>query len=182
MFSGKYHMDLNTIQLSPSLIRDLFPHSLVAAPRAVQATGGPSEDRASALAPYRFLGSHKKDIAVILRSKDARIISDQHLAFLSKMLEACKLNLGDVAIINDLELPVRSDTLHRQLRPKIVLLFGLEPIDIKLPFNIPTFKIQPYDGCTYLYCPPLEELNQDSEEGRLVKSKLWLCLKSLFGL
>ncbi len=175
-------MDLNSLQLPPSLLQELFSDSLVAAPVPMAPKPAPGPAGGGQQLSYRYLGSNHKNIVVILRSKDAAIISDQHLTFLSKMLEACKKDLRDVAIVNDLAVPVQADLLCQQLRPSIVLLFGLEPTQIKLPFNIPTFKAQAFDGCTYLYCPDLEALNQDTEEGKLLKSKLWLCLKPLFGV
>jgi len=98
------------------------------------------------------------------------------------MLEACKLNLGDVAIINHQTIPVSFAELNRQLNPKNILLFGLEPITIKLPFTIPEFKIQEFGACHYLYVPSLDELNQDNDAGKLQKSKLWLCLKQMFNI
>jgi len=46
--------------------------------------------------------------------------------------------------------------------------------------EFPVFKIQAYDQCTYLTAPSLEELVRPGDEGKLLKSKLWVCLKTLF--
>jgi hypothetical protein len=72
--------------------------------------------------------------------------------------------------------------LRSQLKPTTVLLFGLEPTAIKLPINFPVFRLQPYDDCTYLSAPALSLLVQNSEESKLLKSKLWVCLKTLFNV
>lgn len=88
--------------------------------------------------------------------------------------------MGDVAIVNHASAPVNITALRAQLQPSVILLFGLEPTTIRLPINFPVFKLQPYDQCTYLSAPALDLLVQTSEESKLLKSKLWLCLKSLF--
>lgn len=96
------------------------------------------------------------------------------------MLEACKMNMGDVAIVNHATHPVQIAALKQQLQPSFLLLFGLGPVDIRLPMNFPVFTIHNYDQCTYLGSPSLGELLQPGDEGKLLKSKLWVSLKTLF--
>lgn len=133
-------------------------------------------------APYKFLGKNAKKITIVVQSPGVPFLPDNQLGFLTKILEACRMNIGDVAIVNAAATPVNITTLRQQLEPAAVLLFGLEPPAIKLPINFPVFKIQPYDNCTYLAAPPLTQLVQHSEESKLLKSKLWVCLKSLFNV
>jgi hypothetical protein len=92
------------------------------------------------------------------------------------------MNIGDIAIVNAATTSVAINELRQQLDPTAVLLFGLEPVAIKLPINFPVFRLQPYDACTYLSAPALSELVQNSEESKLLKSKLWVCLKTLFNV
>jgi hypothetical protein len=98
------------------------------------------------------------------------------------MLEACRMNIGDIAIVNAAATPILIAQLRQQLNPNTVLLFGLEPVTIKLPINFPLFRLQPYDACTYLSAPALSLLVENSEESKLLKSKLWICLKTLFNV
>ncbi len=98
------------------------------------------------------------------------------------MLEACKMNIGDVAIVNQANSAVDIAGLKRQLQPAQILLFGPAPTGIGLPINFPQFKIQAYDQCSFLWVPPLAQLVQPGEEGKLLKTKLWVCLKTLFGI
>ena len=90
------------------------------------------------------------------------------------------MTLADVAIVNQATEPVAVAALRQQLSPTTILLFGLEPTAIRLPINFPFFKIQPYDQCTYLSVPALDQLTSETEESKLLKSKLWVCLKTLF--
>ena len=169
------------MQLPASVIADLFKNSMLLADRtvAVDTEEDPTEGDFSA---YKFLGNNQKKISLILSSSENSFISDHHLVFLTKMLHAINTTLADVAILNHHRHSIDITKLKEQLHPKIIILFGLEPRQINLPFNSPAFKIQEYDDCTYLYAPPLEELNRDSESGKLLKSKLWVCLRKLFEL
>ena len=131
---------------------------------------------------YKVLGKNNRKITILVQSPGVPFLPDNQLNFLTKILEACRMNIGDVAIVNTATSPVNIGALRRQLEPAVVLLFGIEPTSIKLPINFPVFKIQPYDNCSYLSAPPLTQLVQQSEESKLLKSKLWVCLKSLFNV
>ena len=131
---------------------------------------------------YRTLGNHRRKITILVNTPGIAFLPDDQLAFLTKMLEACKMNIGDVAIINHATLPLDIAMLKQQLQPSFILLFGLEPTAIRLPLNFPLFKIQNYDQTTYLSSSSLEELIRPGEENKLLKSKLWVSLKTLFGI
>lgn len=168
-------MSLNDIQLSPIVTSALYKNSLVVI----------SDDQKREAVNerlYKFLGGNKKNIVLIAQSSDVVFVSEEQLAFITKLLGACKINLEDAAIINNAHSKVISSELKKQLSPKTLIFFGVEPTTIKLPIHFPMFKMQEFDGCTYLYVPSLEELNHDNNESRLLKSKLWVCLKNLFEL
>jgi len=129
---------------------------------------------------YKFLGNNRKKVTILVQSPGIPFLPDNQLTFLTKILEACRMNIGDVAIVNTATAPVTIAALKQQLAPAAILLFGLEPTAIKLPINFPVFKVQPYDDCNYLSAPPLTQLVQQTEESKLLKSKLWVCLKTLF--
>ena len=137
---------------------------------------------AAAPAGYKFLGKNGKKISILVQSPGIPFLPDNQLTFLTKILEACRMNIGDVAIVNTATAPVAIAELKQQLQPTAVLLFGLEPTAIKLPINFPEFKVQPYDNCSYLSAPALTRLVQQNEESKLLKSKLWVCLKTLFNV
>ena len=119
---------------------------------------------------------------IVVYSETAVFLPEQNLAFLTKMLEACKLNMGDIAIVNQASSPVLITALKKQLDPHILILFGVAPTDIKLPIEFPRFKTQAYDGCTYIAAPSLDELDQNTQESKQLKGKLWTCFKQVFEL
>lgn len=131
-------------------------------------------------AAYKTLGNNKKQISIVVNSPNDVFVPEADLQFLTKMLGACKLNMADVAIVNHATAPVTIDKLKVQLQPKSLLLFGVEPADIQLPISFPSFKEQPYAGTTYLLTPSLGALNQETEDAKLLKRKLWDCLKRMF--
>ena len=131
-------------------------------------------------APYKFLGNNRRHITLLVHSPGSGFMPDNQLTFLTKILEACRMTLADVAIVNNAATPVTITALRQQLHPKTVLLFGVEPTAIRMPINFPTFKQLSYDDCTYLSSPALDQLVPNTEDSKLLKSKLWVCLKTLF--
>jgi hypothetical protein len=141
----------------------------------------PTAPPASAEA-YRFLGKNARHVAIIVHSPADAYLPDDQLQLLTKMLDACKLNLGDVAIINQATQAVHFTQLADQLHSEKTLLFGVQPEQIGLPLSFPTYKEQEYAGCTYLLANPLGDMNQPNEEGKALKGKLWGCLKKMFNI
>lgn len=156
----------------------------VAAPAEIIQSAAPvvKPTTADTTAAYKFLGKNQQHVAIIVRCPGEAFLPEPHLQLLTKMLSACKLNLGDVAIVNDASRRVEINQLQDQLFPKQVLLFGISPEETGLPLSFPMFKAQEYAGTTYLYIPSLDELNQETEEGKLLKRKLWENLKMMFGV
>jgi hypothetical protein len=205
-------MSINNIQLTSLAIGEWYKDALLTSPDAAPATetrvqapvpasrpitpSAPTPQIATTAAPaksptvslstepatYKFLGNNRRNVAIIVDSPGTPFLPDNQLSFLTKILEACRMNIGDIAIVNAATAPVAIAGLRQQLDPTAVLLFGLEPVAIKLPINFPVFRLQPYDACTYLSAPALSELVQNSDESKLLKSKLWVCLKTLFNV
>jgi len=130
--------------------------------------------------PLKFLGNNLRKIVIIVRHPEDVFLPEKHLEFLTKILSSCNLNIGDVAIVNDGIKAVDITVVKQQLHPNHILLFGIEPTSLRLPFNFTPFKLQLYAESVYLSVPSLNILNTDSEEGKLLKTKLWVCLKTMF--
>ncbi|MBY0229356.1 MAG: hypothetical protein K2W96_08770, partial [Gemmataceae bacterium] len=90
---------------------------------------------------YKILGSHRRRVTIIVDSPGSAFLPDDQLNFLTKILEACRMNIGDVAIVNHHTTPVAITALRQQLQPSVILIFGLEPTAIRLPINFPVFKL-----------------------------------------
>lgn len=129
-----------------------------------------------------FLGNNGKQITVMVKEDTVPYINDKHLQFLSNVLSACKLNLGDIALVNYNSYPLGFDELRAKSNPKIVLVFDLTPKELKLPFTIPVYQVQDYAQCRFLFAPSLTKMEGDHADAKAEKTKLWNSLKTLFGL
>jgi hypothetical protein len=168
-------MNLNNIELPASLVAELYGSSLVELqdlpvtpqPETVEETG------------WKFLGGNRKNILIIVEYPGFAFLPDDRLAFLTEILTACKLTLADIAIFN---LAKKEDAPWKKIneffKPRNVLLFAVEPAVFGLPMSFPFFQVQPFADASFLYSPALEDLEKD----KLLKSKLWVCLKRLFKL
>jgi hypothetical protein len=185
-------MGLNDIQLPEFIIEEWFKDNLIIltpdsnggtfAPITPGSTNTTLPTPSNTTPPIKFLGSNRRHITLLVNAPASPFLPDNQLAFLTKILEACRMTLADVAIVNNAATPITITELKQQLQPKTILLFGLEPSAIRLPINFPAFRPQDYDGCTYLSAPDLEQLVPNSEESKLLKSKLWVCLKTIFAV
>jgi len=185
------HMALNDIRLNSTLLAEIYKDSLVeiddqsygkrAHPSKSQ-TQMPediSTTNTSSIA-WKHLGEFKKRILLVVRYPEVAYLPDEPLNFLTSILNACKLSLADVAIVNIANLP---SVQYNQLREKyksavIVVLFGPTPSELEMPVDFPEFQIQPFNNCTFLYTPVLEKVEAD----KVLKSKLWVCLRRIFDL
>ena len=158
-------MSLNNITLNSELLVRLYENELVEL-KEVQ----------KVKPVFDHIGNNLKHI-LILAAENGNQISAPNFDFLNSIINACKLTIGDVAIITSLAPATFSYTnLNLHFKSKTVLLFGITPLEIDLPFNFPPFQIQNFDGCTYLSAPQLTEIRTDVA----IKTKLWKCLKTLF--
>lgn len=181
-------MNLNNIDLNPALMASLYPDSLVLPEKDInqenhtisqKAVTDNIPEKKAADAGWKFLGNNEKNILIVMNHTDAVFMPDEELELLKNILGACKLSLGDVAIVNlNNQNTAGWKELTGYLKSKIVFLFDIEPSRWGLPLSFPAYQLQPFNGCTYLYAPSLQLIATDKVE----KSKLWVCLKRLFNL
>jgi hypothetical protein len=173
------------IQLPDFLIANLYRHSLVILDdeqRPGETATPVSMATAETATREWYLGSNLQKITLVVIQKDAVYVNDESLRFLSNILGACKLNLGDVAIVNYHTEPVNYTFLKENTSPQHLILFGITAQQIQLPFTIPNYQVQKYDNCNFLIAGGLEMMLGDNQEAKLEKSKLWLSLKKMFNV
>ncbi len=183
-------MEHAKIVLPDFLIADLYKDTLVNFTGAATATKkntdvpekSPIQEEKVPKKTLDFLGQNKRHIAVLVNVPEAQYIQKEDLTFLSNILKACQLTQEDIAIINIAKQKVSFSELKFQLNVAYLLLFSVETLAIQVPFSIPFFQAQKFDGCTIVPAPSLSSINQNTHEGKLLKTKLWMCLKDIFGL
>ena len=182
-------MGLNDLNLSPGILAALYPSSLINMdktdaifqPQAIQPVAPEitTESESAKGLDWKYLGNNQKNILIVVNYDNAVHLPDEELNFLTNMLTACKLGLGDVAIVNkyNYKESFYKDFLT-EFKSKVVFLFGVEPFVFKLPVSFPYFQVQTVANCTFLYTPALEEQRKDA----LLKSKLWVSLRTIFNI
>jgi hypothetical protein len=163
-------MSLENVRLSPLSIQNLYQQNLVLIQKDKKKAKAASNT-------IKYLGSNEKNITILVYNEDTAFLTDNELDFLSKILSACKLTLADVAIINlHKEKDLDHEKISNAFAPGRLLLFGLEPIAIKLPFQIPNFQVQKHNNQVYITAPALNALESDKE----LKKLLWACFQQIF--
>ena len=172
-------MSLNSIKFEPADIVSLYKNALVEI-NAKQPVLPPADTNTEAVATgWKFLGENKKKTLVVVRNTDAVHIPGKQLSFLTKLLAACNLDLADVAIFNFQD--HNSSEFNEILsffKPKVVLLFAVDPGEFGLPMIFPPFQVQGYKDAVFVSSPSLDVIEPDKS----LKGKLWVCLKKIFNL
>jgi hypothetical protein len=166
-------MSIDNISLPPLVIQDLFRKTLVDL--------NPTENIpvVPIVKELNSFGGNKQHIILIVNNPDAAFISDQQLTFLSGILNACKLTLEDIGLVNIASNPSLSyKKITENFTPRIVMMFGISPDSIELPFVMPEFQRQSYNNQVYLSAPSLNDLENNKE----LKRKLWGVLQQIFSL
>lgn len=167
-------MSLNTIELPQRTLADFYKNTLVETSVVNKPAEASPEER-----PWSFLGENKQKVLVVVNYPDIAHIPDKQLDFLTKLLSACKLNLGDTAILNFNKYSgIDFNSILSFFGPKTIFLYGVDPQNFGLPVLFPQFQIQSFNQSTYLFVPALEQIEVD----KILKSKLWECLKKIFNL
>jgi hypothetical protein len=160
---------LNDIILNPTMLENLYGHSLVEML---------SNAHTPATKPLlKFLGNNAKKVTVLVNNPEQTFLPEDQLSFLNKLLLACKMNTGDVAILN-LANGAVIDEVIAQLNPEKIIAFG---VLIDGP-NAPLLTICQFQLASLLNAPGLGDLVKESDEAKLLKGKLWACLKTLFAI
>lgn len=170
------------VQVAPPPVSQPAPAPVEPAPIAPVATAAPATPVAPpqpvAYGNTPFLGGNKKGVLVLVSNEGVPFLPDAELEFLSAILSACRLSIADVAIVNLHLYPQPYTALLEQFKSQQVLLMGITPQQVDLPFHFPHFQLQPFDNRTYLSAPPLGQM----AGSRDLKMQLWGCLKRMFGV
>ncbi|MBN8859092.1 MAG: hypothetical protein J0H29_11930 [Sphingobacteriales bacterium] len=168
-------MSLQNLQLSRDTIARLYTAPLVDMNAERNISAAVKEDPQEC----RFLGSNKKNITILVNAGDASFLPDHSFHFLTGILNACKLTMEDVALVNINNLKDAGYTgIYKITRPAVSLLFDVSPNDIGLPLQFPHFQVHKYNSITYLSSPSLVSLEND----KAAKAVLWSSLKTIFQL
>ena len=164
-------MSLENIQLPAFVIHDLFKHSLIDLNSDEKSVPKPGDEK------LHYLGNNEKHIAILISNSSSIFLADDQLTFLTGILSACKLTLADVALLNLYKTPaINFDVIDKAFTPQTILLFDVLPVAILLPFEVPHYQVQKFNGKQFLSVPSLDEIQKKQDQ----KKQLWFSLKQIF--
>ncbi len=172
-----------------SLLVDFYKDSLVIPGHTKHSKGkntsnespiAPLEKVSSTETPIRFLGENKKHIVVLVHTSNYPYLADNSLELLTKMLGACGLNMGDIALVNENNTKQEWRIIQDELKPEVALFFGSKIWQQQLPFAMPNYQVQPHGSTVYLTAPHLDSLDGTSDLIKSEKQKIWLALQKIF--
>jgi hypothetical protein len=152
---------INEIRLVGPMIASLYEHALVQ-----------DVDHAPAEEKLKFLGNNDRHILILVSDATHTFLPENELTFLTKMLAACQLNIGDVAIVNTGNVPAALTDLIAVLDTEKVIDFGTQPADV----------IEKNQKIDVIVSEPIKQMMSDTAEAKQLKSRLWVALKGMFGL
>ena len=173
-------MGLNELTLPPSLMADFYKYHLMEPVAAVAESKILPADTGS-IKGIHYLGKNQKNICLLVNYPNDVYLPDDQLNFLTNILKACRLKMGDVAIVNHHKAPISFEALQQELSCSYLLVFGVAPAAIGLKEN-PLFSKHIVNSCYIVLSPAAEQLNNNNPESKLLKSQLWISLKQLFNV
>lgn len=172
-------MDFKELILPDFMIADLYKDVLIEDTTAIKPGISKVTNSNHKLT---FLGDNKKNVTIIVQDETAVYISDDKLTFLTSLLSACKLTIADVALMNASNKSISYKQVKEELQPNFLLLMGIDAKSFQIPLIFPEYRIQHYNNCQMLITAHLDKMLGDSREAKMEKSRLWLCLKEMFGV
>jgi hypothetical protein len=179
LYYYRQFMDLNHTILPPVSLVELYREILVLPESEHERTTKTATVEPPSEQPLKTLGNNLKQVLLLVNYDNCVHIPDAALEFLNGILGACKLGMNDVLLINTHELKsLPYKKIQSEYKSKTVILFGVDISVLELPMSFPFFQPQQFMQTTYLCSPPLAEIEND----KILKSKLWVCLKKIFSL
>ncbi|PUZ30527.1 hypothetical protein GA0116948_101577 [Chitinophaga costaii] len=169
-------MSLAHIQIDPYFLAKIFTQPIIPGERP--ATIMPTAPPTVALPPIKFLGENQKNIALLIDNPNEVYLNDELFNLLTNILNACKLGMQDVALINLHAYPgISLEALQKAVPMQQAVFFGIDPEMLALQ-GIALYQVNQAGGSSVLYSHDLSFIAQD----KVMKGRLWTGLKQLLGL
>jgi hypothetical protein len=177
-------MGINDLTLSPALVASLYPETLIVTKELsgdldIAQTG---LTRDPGKTDYPFLGKSRQPFCFLVSHPESEFIPENQLAFLQKILTACKYSLDDIAIINTGRRQVEINKLIKQFDPRIIFLWGTDLDVTGINQELPDMAITTWQNISIVPVEKTGMMLNDNPEGIALKRDLWICLKKLFNL
>lgn len=133
-------------------------------------------------APLKFLGDHLKKITIVVQDPEAVHLNEADLGLLSSILNACKLTLADIALINIAKQPCSLQDILETLPSVLVIAFEVNSSQLKIKLPATLYQPMVLGETHLLFSSSLGSMQPTEPNAKIEKSKLWNVLKILFKL
>lgn len=165
-------MSLEQLQLDPYLLAQMYDQPIIPETRVV----APAAEKA--LPKVKYLGENQKNILLLIQNESEAYLNEELFNLLTNILNACKLGMQDVALVNAATYPGLTLVDYKNAIPvRQCIIFAVPPANIGLP-PMQTFQLETHEQIPCLYSEGLQLIATDKN----LKGKLWMGLKQLFGI
>lgn len=165
-------MSFDQVQLDPYFLARIFTQPIIPGEKAPVAT------TPAVIPDVKFLGENQKNIALFIQNEGGAYLNEELFNLLTNILNACKLGMQDIALINIAHYPAMAFTSWQSaVKMKQAVFFGIPPATMGLE-DFPVYQIISANGCQLLHSDDLQLIAQD----KMLKGKLWGGLKQLLGI
>ncbi|MFY0253685.1 hypothetical protein ACDQ55_06985 [Chitinophaga sp. 30R24] len=165
-------MSLEQIRLDPVFLAKIFTQPII------PGKSTPAAAVEKELPKVKFLGENQKNIALFIQNENQAYLNEELFNLLTNILNACKLGMQDVSLMNVSHYPALTFT-DWQSAVKITrsVVFGITPEQLGLS-DIPAYQLVTVNGTTLLFSDELSVIGSDKQ----LKARLWAGLKQLLGI
>ena len=165
-------MGFETIQLTGQQLQELYSSHLV----LTGISGEAEPEKKEKITNSGITGKNKKQFVWVVNEPGYPFLSDADFQFLSDVVNACRMNMDDIALVNIAQNSMDFGQITDQLQPRFLIVSIMEQNWIPEPPEAYTLKQQ--EGYHLFLTESPEILRND----KVRKSKLWLALKQMLGL
>lgn len=165
-------MSLGQLQLDPYLLAQMYDQPIIPEMRKAEPVAG------KVLPKLKYLGENQKNILLLIQNESEAYLNDELFNLLANILNACKLGMQDVALVNTVLYPGTTLPDYAQsIAVKQCIIFDIAPSLLGLP-DADLFVPVNNNGITLLHSVPLSQIAADKQQ----KGRLWQGLKLLFNI
>ncbi len=165
-------MSLEQTQLDPYFLAKIFTQPIIPG----KSTPAPTAEKV--VPKVKYLGENQKNIALFIQNENEAYLNEELFNLLTNILNACKLGMQDVSLINLISYPsLTFSDWQTAMKIERSVVFGIAPEQLGLN-DIPPYQLVTVNGTTLLFSDELSLIGSD----KVLKARLWAGLKQLLGI
>ncbi|MDR6566747.1 hypothetical protein SAMN05660461_3521 [Chitinophaga ginsengisegetis] len=165
-------MSLEQTQLDPYFLAKIFTQPII------PGKSMPAEAVEKVAPKVKYLGENQKNIALFIQNENEAYLNEELFNLLTNILNACKLGMQDVSLINVIHYPsLAFPAWQAAVKIERSVVFGIAPEQLGLN-DIPLYQLVTVNGTTLLFSDELSLIGSD----KVLKARLWAGLKQLLGI